>query len=129
MDEQHVHGEQTASRFSKGCDTIYAAHRDAVSGGWVDFPIPQDIGTCRICSLGASGSIVACEHRMLFSRDVGFSDEGPSRSVDMGLCVGAGVEWVSDRPATCQAAKSVDTDSLFIQSGSLMRARLKMYGG
>ncbi|WP_418864781.1 helix-turn-helix domain-containing protein [Slackia exigua] len=109
---------QTTSRLSESRDTIYAAHRDAVSGNWINFPIPQDVGAGRICSLGTSGSIAACEHRMLFSRNMSFSGEGPSRSVNVGFCIGAGVEWIPGCPAARRVAKSVDTDSLFIQSGS-----------
>lgn len=119
MVRRHVGEGQMTSRFSEGRNAIYAAHRDAVSGGWTDFPIPQDIGVGRICSLGTSGRIAACEHRMLFSRDVSFADEGPSQSINAGFCIGAEVEWVTDdRSAVRQTAASVGTDSLFIQSGS-----------
>lgn len=55
---------------------------------------------------------------MLFSRSVSFSDEGLSRSVNVGFCVGTGVEWASGCPAVRQVARSVDTDSFFVQSRS-----------
>ncbi len=46
--------------------------------------LPQDIGAGRICSpRNDLGPISACEHRMLFSRSVSFSDEGLSRSVNV----------------------------------------------
>ena len=109
--------ERMTPQFSEGCGAIYSAHRDAVSGSWVDFPIPRDVGVGRIRSLGASGPIAACEHRMSFSRSVSFSDEAPSRSVSVGFCVGAEVEWTTSCSTTRQVSKSVDTDSLFIQSG------------
>lgn len=118
MTRQQVHEERTRPQFFEDCGTVYAAHRDAVSGDWIDFSIPQGIGTGRICSLGASGPIAACEHRMLFSRDVGFSDEGPSRLVNVGFCIGTGVEWALGCSGGHQAISSVDTDSFFIQSGS-----------
>lgn len=88
----YVSKGQVSSRFSEGRNTTYAAYRDAVSGNRTDFPIPQAIGTGRICSLGTSGAVTACEHRMLFSKDVSFADEGPSRSINVGFCVGVGVE-------------------------------------
>ena len=116
MTRQHVYDERTSPQFFEDCGTIYAAHRDAVSGSLIDFSIPQGIGAGRICSLGASGPIAACEHRMLFSRDVGFSDEGPSHLVNVGFCIGAGVEWTPGCPGSNRAANSVGTDSLFIQS-------------
>ncbi|MCQ5091285.1 helix-turn-helix domain-containing protein [Slackia exigua] len=105
-------------QFSEGCNTIYAAHRDAVSGGWIDFPLPQDIGAGRICSLGTSGPVTACEHRMLFSRNVSFADEGPSRSVNVGFCVGSEVEWTAGCSTARKVTRSVGSDSLFIQSGN-----------
>lgn len=118
MTRQHVYDERTSPQFFEDCGTIYAAHRDAVSGSLIDFSIPQGIGAGRIFSLGASGPIAACEHRMLFSRDVGFSDEGPSHLVNVGFCIGAGVEWTPGCPGSNRAANSVGTDSLFIQSKS-----------
>ena len=114
----YVNKGQMAPRFSKGCNTIYAAHRDATSGSGIDFSIPQDIGTGRICSLGASGSVTACEHRMLFSRNVSFADEGPSRSVNVGFCVGSEVEWAAGCSTARKVTRLVGSDSLFIQSGN-----------
>lgn len=118
MVREHVDKGQTTPQLSKGCDTIYVAHRDVVSGIRINFSIPQEMGTGCIRALGTSGSIAACEHRMLFSRDSRFSDEGASRSVNVGFCIGEGVEWVPGRRAARGAVKSVDTDSLFVQSGS-----------